>query len=181
VPAPDDPYIHHPLTPKGLHAFVSSIAASGPDKCPRHWGEVLKGPYVKEWKEALFSHLDSNDSYGSFGPPSVPPSDVTVLDAVLALKHKLDELGRLDERKVRMCVNGSQQVEGIDYSDSYAPTVSATAMRIMIAITAKLSHLGVSLWHSDIKNAFQGTPATPVEGRRVWIRLYPEFMEWYKL
>jgi hypothetical protein len=60
-------------------------------------------------------------------------------------------------------------------------TVSVTTLSIMVVITAQLSHLGVSLWHSDIKIAFQGTPAEAMEDRHVWIRLFPEFMEWYKM
>jgi hypothetical protein len=40
--------------------------------------------------------------------------------------------------------------------------------------------LGLPLWHMDVSNAFQSTPAPVVEGKRIWLRCFPEYLIWLK-
>jgi len=82
---------------------------------------------------------------------------MSVLDPVIAVKHKLDEFLCLVERKVRLCVNSSQQIEGLDYDELYAPTTLAASIRILVVVSCEYTYIGVQLYHIDIKNAFQGT------------------------
>jgi len=84
-----------------------------------------------------------------------PPVDVMVLDPMLALKHKLDEFLHLVERKVQLCVNSSQQIEGLDYDESYAPTILAASICILVVVACEYTYVGVQLYHIDIKNAFK--------------------------
>ena len=60
--------------------------------------------------DALFKHLDKNASYGTLGLPIIPQVGKTILDPIMALKHKLDEFNRLEERKLRLCAHGGQQL-----------------------------------------------------------------------
>ena len=86
----------------------------------------MKSPYKAKWLTSLFNHLDScltYGTYGTYGLPGFPPSGVTVLPGVLALRNKMNELGQLEKRQVRWCMNGSMQIQGLDYEESYAPTV----------------------------------------------------------
>ena len=87
--------------------------------------------------------------------PIVPPGDATVLDSVVAIKHKLDEMNRLLERKVRLCANGSQQVAGLNFDKSYAPAILASSLCMLCSVACWLR---VTLWHVDVSNAFQSTP-----------------------
>ena len=174
-----------PHSPNMIQEWILSISSDDNLKCPIHGGGggggvAMKRPHKKEWIEALFKHLDSNNEYGSFGIPQIPPPDVTVLNLVLALKHKLDKFAHLIERKVHLCVNGSQQIEGLDYEESYAPTVLAMSIWIVVACACEYLYLGLTLWHLDISNAFQGTKAEPVDGKFVWLCIFPEYLEWFK-
>jgi hypothetical protein len=76
-----------------------------------------------------------------------------------------------------MCANGSKQIQGLDYDESYAPAVLGTTLHIQIALSVML---GLPLWHMDISNAFQSTPAPVVEGKRIWLRYFPEYLIWLK-
>jgi hypothetical protein len=147
-------------------------------QCPKSFGAAMKGPYRGEWLAALFSHLDNCHSIGTFGPPTLPPQNVTVLPAVLVLKHVLNTNKQIDERKVRLCVNGSFQRKGIDYQESFAPTILAISIKVFIAIAL---HLRCDLYHIDISNAIQHTPAPPNKsGQRLWLRVFPEYIAWYE-
>jgi hypothetical protein len=76
-----------------------------------------------------------------------------------------------------MCDNGSKQIQGLDYDESYAPTILRTTLRIQIAL---LVMLGLPLWHMDVPNAFQSMPAPVVEGKHIWLCCFPEYLIWLK-
>ena len=85
----------------------------------------------------------------------IPQVGKTILDPIMALKHKLDEFNRLEERKLRLCAHGGQQLPGIDYDESYAPAILGASMRMLVALSA---WLGLRLFYADVSNAFQSTP-----------------------
>mmetsp|Transcript_20394 Transcript_20394/g.45551 ORF Transcript_20394/g.45551 Transcript_20394/m.45551 type:complete len:487 (+) Transcript_20394:2479-3939(+) len=57
--------------------------------------------------------------------------------------------------KARLCPNGSRQVKGIDYEDSYSPTVRKETILMVLHIGAVK---GWTLKHIDIGNAYKEVP-----------------------
>ena len=156
---------------------VSSITSNPGILCPKSFGAAMRSAHRGEWLAALFSHLDNCHSIGTYGPRTIPPDNVTTLPAVLVLKHVINTNKQIDERKVRLCVNGSFQQKGIDYQESFAPTILAISIKVFIAVAL---HLRCELYHIDISNAFQNTPAPPnAAGQRLWLRIFPEYLTWY--
>jgi hypothetical protein len=76
-----------------------------------------------------------------------------------------------------MCANGSKHIQGLDYDESYAPASLATTLRIQVTLSVML---GLPMWHMDVSNAFQSTPAPVVEGKCIWLRCFPEYLYWLK-
>ena len=139
----------------------------------------MKGPFKGDWTAALFSHLDNCHSIGTFGPPSVPPHDVTLLPAVLVLKHVLNTAKQINDRKVRLCVNGSFQIKGVDYTESFTPTILAMFIKVLLATIG--TYLHYDFYHLDISNAFQNTPAPPnAAGNCIWLCVFPEYLLWFQ-
>ena len=59
-----------------------------------------------------------------------------------------------------MCADGSKQIQGRDYDESYAPAILSTMLQIQIILSVML---GLPIWqHMDVSNAFQSTPAAPI-------------------
>jgi hypothetical protein len=116
--------------------IVGSIAGSNDAYLvtPKHWSSAMKSPFKREWLDGLFKHLNGCLQYGTYSLPMIPPSDVIVLPSVLAIRNKLDSFNRLAERKVRVCPDGSKQIQGLDYDESYAPAILLTTLRIQIAL-----------------------------------------------
>ena len=102
---------------------------------------------------------------------------MVILPCVLALRNKLDSQNHLDKRKVRICADGSKQIQGLDYDEAYAPAILSTTLRVQIALSVTL---GLPMWHMDVSNAFQSTPAPIVEGKLIWLRCFPEYLMWLK-
>ncbi len=63
--------------------------------------------------------------------------------------------GVFDKRKIRLCVCGNQQVEGVHYKSGdlpvYAPGMKAAEVRLMVAIAAQY---GWKFLKTDTKQAF---------------------------
>ena len=62
------------------------------------------------------------------------PKNVRVLDSITRNEYKMKD-GVLDKRKTRWCVRGDQQ--DYEVSDSYAPVLKATEVRLLVAIGAR--------------------------------------------
>ena len=59
--------------------------------------------------------------------------------------------GQIDKYKARYVAKGFAQVEGLDFSDTYAPTCKPETFRILLAIAAQKDlHLG----QKDVKSAY---------------------------
>jgi hypothetical protein len=75
-------------------------------------------------------------------------------------------------------VNGSYQIKGVDYTESFAPTILAMSIKVFLAIGMYMHY---NFYHLDISNAFQNTPAPPnAAGNRIWLKAFPEYMLWYQ-
>ncbi len=158
---------------------ISAITLPTITQCPCSFSAAMKSTYCGEWLAALFAHLDNCHSIGTYGPPCLPPSDVTILPAVIVLKHVINSNKQINERKVScLCVNGSFQQKGIDCTESFAPTILAISIKVFIAISL---HLQCDIYHIDISNAFQNTPAPPdANGRHLSLWVFPEYLLWYQ-
>ncbi len=135
----------------------------------------MRGPFCGKWLAALFQRLDNFHAIGTYGPRRLPPTNVTVLPAVLVLKHVINSNKKIYERNEQMCVNGSYQVKGVDFTESFAPTISAISIKVNIGVAI---HLNCELYHIDISNASQNTPAlSNSTGTWLWLRVFPEYLE----
>ena len=75
------------------------------------------------------------------------------------------------ERKIRVCCNGSKQIQGIDYEESFASALLAITMSLFFAVVCAI---GMDVYHFDISNCFQSTPDE--KASKIWMG--PIFPEW---
>ena len=76
-----------------------------------------------------------------------------------------------------MRADGSKEIQGLEYDETYVPTILSTALRMQIVL---LVMLGLPMKHMDMSNVFQSTPAPIVEGKYIWLRCFPEYIMWLK-
>jgi hypothetical protein len=77
--------------------------------------------------------------------------DMNVIGSKWVFKKKKNECGELLRYKARLVAKGYDQVEGIDYTETFAPTLKYKSLRIILVLSASTHRRIVQL---DIKTAF---------------------------
>ncbi|KAF7567667.1 hypothetical protein PtrM4_142580 [Pyrenophora tritici-repentis] len=106
--------------------------------------------YGNQWKAAVLEEITSLIENGTW-EEVVPPKDANMVDLkwVFTIKTKPD--GTVERFKARLVARGFTQVHGIDYNETFAPTVRMDTLRLFLATVAAED---LECFHYDIKNAF---------------------------
>jgi hypothetical protein len=157
---------------------MSIMASDLNPVCPKFWDHAMKDPVHKgNWVEAMYKHLDSCYAVGTFGRPKIPPSNVTVLPAVIVLKMVINAVKQINAHKVRICAHGGHQVQGRDFEESFAHTVLGRSIKIGVAVACFLAW---NIFHFDIHNAFQTCPDDVPDEDRTWLRINQTWLDYYR-
>jgi hypothetical protein len=120
----------------------------------------MKAPDRKEFLQAAQKEVDDqfNNGIWEIVHKSTVPEGVTILPAVWAMKRKRRiATGEIYKWKARLNLDGSKQVKGVHYNETYAPVASWATIRLVIT---KALQLG---WHTrqvDFVQAYNQAAAT---------------------
>ena len=137
--------------------MVSYLEVRLPKKppTPKNIGDDLCGPQRQLWKEALFVQYDKNKHISLLSAP-IPikylPEGTKILQSLIAPSIKEGDCYDACKFVARHCANGSSQIKGIDFDQSYSPVAHADSFRINIAI-ASIHRINARIL--DVSNEFQ--------------------------
>jgi hypothetical protein len=104
----------------------------------------------EEWVTAMKLELDALAKNCTWNIVELPPHTKPIgCRWVYKVKHKSD--GTVERYKARLVAKGYNQVEGIDYFETFSPVAKLTTVRTLLAIAA------INNWHLhqlDVNNAF---------------------------
>ena len=92
--------------------------------------------------------------------------DMNVIDSIWAFKLKRFPDGMIKKFKARFCARGDQQLEGVDFFETYAPVVQWTTVQMMLILEillklkSKQGDVPAAFLHADVgkedlrRNAF---------------------------
>ena len=121
---------------------------------PKTYADVLRSPQRVEWEAAMQEELQSLREHDTW--------DVVPLSAAAAagrkpigckwvFKLKLHSDGSVERFKARLVAKGFTQLEGLDFFETFAPTLGYAAFRVLIC-DAAVNDLEVD--QLDVKTAF---------------------------
>jgi hypothetical protein len=79
------------------------------------------------------------------------PDGIFVIGLKWIWKNKLDAEGTVIRNKSRLVAKGYSQLEGLDFTESFAPVARHEAVRIFLAFAA---HRNMVVFQMDVKTAF---------------------------
>ena len=142
-------------------ALAAHKSASSADN-PR-WHEAMKGPNADGFLRASTLEIATLQEMNAW--TQVPMTKkMNVLDSTWAFKIKRFPDGLIRKLKARFCVRGDQQIEGIDFFDTFAPVVQWSTVRMLLVLSLTL---GLATKQVDYVSAFCQAPIT----EDVYIRL----------
>ena len=111
---------------------------------------AMESGKVEEWTSAMEAELQSLWENGVFEEVE-RPAGKKVIGTKWVLRIKTDASGNLDKYKARVVAKGYRQMEGVDYDETFAPTVRFESVRALVALAASM---GWELDQMDVATAF---------------------------
>ena len=120
-----------------LRLIEIMVAASevGGGGAPSSYEEAVSGPEGAGWKKAFAAEVKSLNDNKVYTVVD-RPSGQKVVSARWVLRRKLLPDEKLDKLKARIVAKGFTQREGIDYEETFPPTVRFESVRLMVAAAA---------------------------------------------
>ena len=115
--------------------IIAYAASKDPDTMYLH--EAMRQPDRPQFIEAMQKEVAGQMANGNFALVHVDdvPSDASVLPAVWAMRRKRRiETGEIYKWKARLNIDGSKQIKGINYWDTYAPVASWSIIRLLLIL-----------------------------------------------
>ena len=114
---------------------------------PTNLDEALKDEF---WVEAMQEELNQfirNDVWELVPKPIIQ----SVIGTKWVFKNKVNDKGMIVRNKARLVAKGFNQVEGIDFEETFAPVARLEAIRLLLAFS---SFRGFKLYQMDVNGAF---------------------------
>ena len=125
----------------------SALVMSGDEPSIR---EALNGEEREAWRDAIEAELTQMEKVTAW-VPVIPPPDANIIPSLFVFRRKRNEMGSIVWYKARLVVKGFKQQFGVNYFDTFAPTVRAPTLRILLSFAAQM---GAAIHQCDIKNAY---------------------------
>jgi hypothetical protein len=112
--------------------------------------EAMEGPESKKWLEAMESKIRTMYDNQVWTLVDIP-SDHKTAENKWIFKKKADADGNVTVYKAWLVTKGFQQIQGVDYDETFSPIAMLKSIRILLAIAAYFDY---EIWHMDVKTAF---------------------------
>lgn len=131
-----------------LSLSMQSFVATVIDQVePTSYKEAVKH---EVWRNAMKHEIVGLEEKDTWDVVDLPP-DKEAIGCKWVYKIKFNSDGTIERHKGRVVAYGNNQEEGIDYSETFAPVVKMTTMRIVLEVAAAK---GWELYQMDVHNAF---------------------------
>jgi hypothetical protein len=136
-----------------------AFAVTG-ETVPENYADIANfGDLQQLWYESYRKEIDSIYEMGVVSEITANdvPHGARVLTTRLDFRNKLGANGEIADRKTRLCAHGFKQVEGMDCTETTAPTAAANTTRLFFAHAA---YKDLHVHQMNVKAAFLHAPLT---------------------
>ncbi|KAL2924831.1 Retrovirus-related Pol polyprotein from transposon TNT 1-94 [Bienertia sinuspersici] len=145
-------------------AFLSTLIN---DQDPVKYEEAVKH---SQWVKAMNEEIEALERNNTWKLTPLPPGKKAI-GCKWLYRTKYNADGTLERHKARVVALGCRQLEGIDYTETFAPVAKMTTVRAILAVAA------LENWYvnqMDVKNAFLHGELE----ENVYMTLPPGYTEW---
>ncbi|XP_075109129.1 uncharacterized protein LOC142180922 [Nicotiana tabacum] len=126
---PLEEYLSHQALLASSQIYLSKFIAT---KEPLSYEEAMTKP---RWIEAMDQELNALKKNGTWSLVDLPKGKVPIrCKWVFKIKYK--ESGEIERFKARLVTKGYDQIEGLDYQETFSPVVKMVTVRVVLALAA---------------------------------------------
>lgn len=123
----------------------------GPVPIPKTYQEAMDDPiHGLRWVEAFLAEIKALQANNTWRP-EIPPEGANIITSKWVLSVKYNPDGTVNKYKARIVAREFSQVQGIDYEETFAPTVKMDTLRTVLALIAIHD---LETGQIDVNNAF---------------------------
>ena len=132
---------------------LSSITIENPTKVkiPKTHEEAMASDWATYWRDAELEELKCLLTSRTFEEIDKNKAKSRPISCKWVYTLKRNPTGTIKSFKARLVCRGFEQVEGVDFNETFAPTVTATSIRIFLAVAKAKKML---IHQIDVKSAF---------------------------
>ena len=112
--------------------------------------DALSGSDSIKWRKAMEEEMKALLKNGTWTLVE-PPKDRQIIGSKWVLRIKRDSNGNPIRFKARVVARGFSQVPGLDFQDTFSPTLKICGFRMLVALAAQHD---LELHHLDVQTAF---------------------------
>ncbi|CAI7752065.1 unnamed protein product [Closterium sp. NIES-54] len=116
---------------------------------PRSYAEAIEGPYSSQWQAAMDAEMASWKSTGTY-VDEVPPPGANIVSGMWIFRVKRPP-GSPPVFKACYVARGFSQRQGVDYFQTFSPTLKMTTLRVLLHVAAQRDY---ELHSLDFSTAF---------------------------
>ena len=137
-----------------IESYLAGAAEEDAKHSPQSVQEALQGEHMAEWRKAMDSEMASLRENGVYELVD-KPNNKKVVKSKWVFRVKTNERGEIEKYKARVVAKGYSQVEGVDYDQTFSPTVRFESIRQMVALGASK---GLEMHQMDVTTKFLYAP-----------------------
>lgn len=141
-----------------IEEYLAAAMEQEVKQSPLSVQEAMGGSNSEKWKGAMKSEMDSLQENGVYEIVD-RPAGKKVVKSKWVFRVKTNELGEVEKYKARVVAKGFSQVEGVDYDQTFSPTVRFESIRQLVAMGASK---GMKMHQMDVTTAFLYAPLEEV-------------------
>jgi len=121
---------------------------------PNTYKSAMESDEACKWQEAIDSECASLEKNKVLTFVHEIPETKKAIPTKLILQRKLNPVGQTVRYKARLVAQGFRQVEGLDFTDTFAPVASLSSVRVVLSIAAAK---GFAIRQMDVVTALLGS------------------------
>ena len=124
---------------------------------PYNYKDIFKMNDKEEWLKAVNEELINMKKLNVFTKVKRVPSGSNIISSRWVFKYKKNDEGKIIKRKARLVAKGYTQQLGIDYKETFAPTLKQDSLRIITALAVQNNF---NIEQIDVNSAYLNAPLT---------------------
>jgi hypothetical protein len=137
--------------------------------------EALGSDERSAWSDVIDAELTQMEKINTW-VPVIPPRDTNIIPSCYIFRCKCNETGNIVHYKAHLVIKGFKQQFSIDYIETFAPTVCAPTLRILLSFAAQK---GAAIHQCDVKNAYLNSHLQ--DNIAIYSELPPKYNQFHEL